>query len=188
MKKLWMLIPMFLVAACAEEEVTTPTYGTAAVERASISVSVGSSGAVEPLATVEVKSKASGEVLELLVETGDHVEQGALMVRIDPRTVRNRFAQAEASLKAALSRRQISETQMTRAESLVERGTFTEIEHEQAARLQITPVLSSRACTGPRVRSWPVPWLRSLPGFALNRRETPILPGTPGQDTPASQR
>jgi HlyD family secretion protein len=133
MKKIRMLIPMILVAACAEEEVTSPTYSTAAVERASISVSVGSSGAVEPLATVEVKSKASGEVLELLVETGDYVEQGALMVRIDPRTVRNRLAQAEASLKAALSRRQISQSQMTRAEALVERGTYTEIEHEQAA-------------------------------------------------------
>ena len=71
MKKIRMLIPMILVAACAEEETTSPTYSTAAVERASISVSVGSSGAVEPLATVEVKSKASGEVLELLVETGD---------------------------------------------------------------------------------------------------------------------
>ena len=55
------------------------------------------------------------------------------MVRIDPRTVRNRLAQAEAGLKAARSRRQISETQMTRAESLVKRGTFTEIDREQAA-------------------------------------------------------
>jgi HlyD family secretion protein len=133
MTKVWMLIPAILLVACAEEKATAPTYSTASVERASISVSVGSSGAVEPLATVEVKSKASGEVLELLVETGDNVAEGQLMVRIDPRTVRNRLAQAEASLKAALSRQQISQTQMTRADALVERGTFTEIDREQAA-------------------------------------------------------
>ena len=133
MTRVWMLFAAILLAACAEDQATAPMYSTASVERASISVSVGSSGAVEPLARVEVKSKASGEVLELLVETGDYVAEGQLMVRIDPRTVRNRLAQAEAGLKAALSRQQISKTQMLRAESLVERGTFTEIDREQAA-------------------------------------------------------
>ena len=133
MSKAWMLSAAVLLVACAEEQSLAPIYSTTSVERASISVSVGSSGAVEPLATVEVKSKASGEVLELLVEIGDYVTEGELMVRIDPRTVRNRLAQAEAELKAALSRQQISETQMTRADDLVERGTFTEIDREQAA-------------------------------------------------------
>lgn len=122
-----------VLAACAEEAPDAPIYDTATAEPGSISVSVGSAGVIEPLATVEVKSKASGEVLELLVETGDDVEAGALLVRIDPRTVRNQLAQAEAELKAAKSRRAISETQMRRAESLVQQGTFTEADFEQAA-------------------------------------------------------
>jgi HlyD family secretion protein len=127
------LLAVMILAACAEEQSTAPIYDSATVERASISVSVGSSGVVEPLATVEVKSKASGEILELFVQTGDYVEEGALLVHIDPRTVRNRLAQAEASLKAAQSRRQISVSQMERAERLVESGTFTEADYEQAA-------------------------------------------------------
>ncbi len=85
MTRAWMLFPAILLIACSEEQATAPTYSTASVKLASIIVSVGSSGVVEPLATVEVKSKASGEVLELLVETGDFVAEGALMVRIDPR-------------------------------------------------------------------------------------------------------
>ena len=133
MSKTWLLFAVIFLVACAEEQGSTPVYETAAVERHSISVSVGSSGVVEPLARVEVKSKASGEVLELLVATGDHVEQGALMVNIDPRTVTNRLAQAEAELKAAQSRRQISISQMQRAERLVKQGTFTETDYEQAA-------------------------------------------------------
>ena len=133
MTKLRLLLPAILLLACAEEQSSAPVYESAAVERHSISVSVGSSGVVEPLARVEVKSKASGEVLELLVATGDYVEQGALMVNIDPRTVANRLAQAEAELKAALSRRQISISQMERAERLVKQGTFTEADYEQAA-------------------------------------------------------
>ena len=123
-----------LAASCGKEEAATaPLYGTASVQRADIRVVVGSAGVVEPLAAVEVKSKASGEVLELLVETGDYVKAGDLMVRIDPRTVRNRLAQAEAELKAAQSRRTISASQMRRAESLVAQGTFTETDFEQAA-------------------------------------------------------
>jgi len=71
-------------------------------------------------------------VLDLLVEIGDHVEAGALLVRIDPRIVRNELDQSEAELKAARSRRAIAETQMKRAESLMRQGTFTEADHEQA--------------------------------------------------------
>ncbi len=123
---------LFLLTGCAEDESSAPLYESARAEIRSIEVSVGSAGIVEPLATVEVKSKASGEVLELLVETGDYVEEGELLVHIDPRTVRNRLAQSEAELKAAQSRRAISETQMVRAKSLVKQGTFTETDYEQA--------------------------------------------------------
>jgi len=129
----FLLLAVAILAACAEEQSNAPIYSSAAVERASIEVSVGSSGVVEPLATIEVKSKASGEVLELFVETGDSVEEGALLVHIDPRTVRNRLAQAEASLKAAQSRLQISISQMKRVERLVKNRTLTETDYEQAA-------------------------------------------------------
>ena len=133
MKKTWLMSLVLALCACAEEELAAPIYDTAGVERRSLEVMVGSAGVVEPLATVEVKSKASGEVLELMVETGDYVNSGELMVRIDPRTVRNRLDQADAELKAALSRRSISESQMKRAELLVKQGTFTEADYEQAA-------------------------------------------------------
>jgi HlyD family secretion protein len=108
-------------------------FDTASVRPATIEVGVSSAGVVEPLATVEVKSKASGEVLDLMVETGDHVEQGTLMVRIDPRTVQNRLDQSEAELKAANSRLEIARSQMERAERLLSQGTFTQADLEQAA-------------------------------------------------------
>lgn len=129
-------LPLILaigLAACAEEEAGVPMYDTATADRRTIEVSVSSAGAVEPLATVEVKSKASGEVLDVLVEVGDHVERNTLLVRIDPRTVRNDLAQREAELKASLSRREIARSQMTRAEALLAKGTFTQLDLEQAA-------------------------------------------------------
>lgn len=127
-----LLILAALCSACAEEVAVGPLYDTARVATGSIRVSVGSAGVVEPLAIVEVKSKASGEVLEVRVETGDDVAAGDLLVRIDPRTVRNRLAQADAALKAARSRQAISGSQLERAESLVQQGTFTEADYEVA--------------------------------------------------------
>ena len=132
MKKCLILLACVLLVSCAKEDESGPIYDTAGVERRTVEVSVSSAGVVEPLATVEVKSKASGEVLELLVETGDMVEAGTLMVRIDPRTVRNRLDQANAELKAAQSRRGIAMTQKQRVESLRARGTLTQADLEQA--------------------------------------------------------
>jgi HlyD family secretion protein len=132
MNKYVLLTGLVFLAACAEEEAMGPVYDTAGTERRTIEVAVSSAGIVEPLATVEVKSKASGEVLDLLVATGDKVEQGALMVTIDPRTVRNRLDQSDAELKAALSRREIAQTQKARVESLVAAGTLTQSDLEQA--------------------------------------------------------
>lgn len=132
MKRFLLLPTILLLAACAEEKESGPIYDTAVVERRTIEVAVSSAGIVEPLASVEVKSKASGEVLELLVETGDLVEAGTLMVRIDPRTVRNRLAQSEAELKAALSRQEIANTQERRVRSLQANGTLTQADLEQS--------------------------------------------------------
>jgi len=122
-----------VVAACSADVEVGPMFDTASVRSATIEVGVSSAGVVEPLATVEVKSKASGEVLELFVETGDFVEEGTLMVRIDPRTVQNRLDQSDAELKAANSRREIAQSQMERAERLLSQGTFTQADLEQAA-------------------------------------------------------
>jgi len=132
LKQILLCTIALLVVACTEEQAITPTFDTASVSRGTIEVNVSSAGMVEPLATVEVKSKASGEVLKLHVETGNFVEAGTLLVHIDPRTVRNRLDQAEAELKAANSRRTIAQSQMKRAESLVQQGTFTQADLEQA--------------------------------------------------------
>src|SRR5210317_1844906 len=106
MKRFFLILAILNLGACAEPVDVEPMYDTAGVERRTLEVAVSSAGIVEPIATVEVKSKASGEVLDLLVEVGDLVEEGSLMVSIDPRIVRNRLAQAEASLKAAISRQE----------------------------------------------------------------------------------
>jgi HlyD family secretion protein len=108
-----------------------PLYDSAVVEPGDIEINVEASGVVEPEKTVEVKSKASGEILAVHAETGDVVEAGTLLVEVDKRTPRNRLAEAEAALVAARARRAIAETQMKRSETLFGSGTLTQADFEQ---------------------------------------------------------
>jgi HlyD family secretion protein len=104
----------------------------AAVERRTLEVTAEAAGAIEPIRVVEVKSKASGEITRLNVETGDRVERGELLVEIDPRDVNNAFAQAEADLDVAKVRLTTSEEQRKRMEELRRANVATEQELESA--------------------------------------------------------
>jgi len=107
-----------LLAACGGGAQPAPGWESAAVARGDLAVTVEASGTIEPVAAVEVKSKASGEILELGAEIGDTVRAGELLVRIDPRTPRNLVDQAEAELNAALQREKTAKTQLERGEKL----------------------------------------------------------------------
>jgi HlyD family secretion protein len=89
-------------------------------------------GQIEPIRVVEVKSKASGEVMRLHVETGDAIGRGTLLAEIDPRDVRNSFLQAEADLDVARARLATSEAAKGRVEELRRANVVTEQELESA--------------------------------------------------------
>src|SRR5688572_5524526 len=120
-----------VVTAC-KKETPPPAYQAVPVERRDIVVSAQASGAVQPDTTVEVKSKASGEILSLDVETGQVVKRGDLMVRVDPRIPRNAVAQAQADLEVAQARLTNANSQKRRADELFKSQSITEQEHEQA--------------------------------------------------------
>ena len=124
------LICAVILAGC-EQPVEEIIYQTAPVIKKDIVVSVEAAGIVEPFLTVEVKSKASGEILTLTAETGEFVDEGTLLVQIDKRSPKNQFAQAQAELEAARARRSIAQTQTKRAETLFKSRTINEVDYEQ---------------------------------------------------------
>ena len=128
-----LIIALLALAACAKEEAAPPiVYQAVPVERRDIIVSARASGTIQPDTTVEVKSKASGEILDIMVETGSLVKRGALMISVDPRTARNTMAQAEAQLEVAKARLANSMSQKKRADELFTSKALTETEYEQA--------------------------------------------------------
>lgn len=97
-----------------------------------VTSTVAATGTVEPIRVIDVKSQASGEVTEVAVELGDEVERGALLVRINPRDVRNAFEQAQADLDVAEARATIAERQLGRMAALRDSAAVTEEEYENA--------------------------------------------------------
>ncbi len=119
-----------LATACGGREAAGPGYESAKVTRGDLRVTVEASGTIEPVADVEVKSKASGEILELTAEIGDTVEAGKLLVRIDPRTPKNLVEQSQAELNAALQREKTAKTQLERGDKLRENAWINQSELE----------------------------------------------------------
>ncbi|WP_420633883.1 efflux RND transporter periplasmic adaptor subunit [Candidatus Palauibacter sp.] len=129
------LVALGLAAVgCATGEANEPeqTLQTLNAMRQTIVSSVEATGTIEPIRIIEVKSQAGGEVLELPVELGDNVEQGTLLVRIDPRDVNNAFAQAQADLDVAEAQNDVSTLQLQRAQALHESDIVTAEELENA--------------------------------------------------------
>ncbi|UCG86972.1 MAG: efflux RND transporter periplasmic adaptor subunit [Gemmatimonadota bacterium] len=113
-------------------EALAPMYQLASVTRRDIVVSASAAGTVEPIRTVEVKSKASGEIFEMPVETGDAVTTGQLLARVDPRVPQATLRQAEADLTLAQAQLENAEAQLRRAEGLFETESITEQEYDTA--------------------------------------------------------
>ncbi len=102
------ILPVMVMLAGCSREPEEQVFNIAMVTQRDIIVSVDAAGIIEPETTVEVKSKASGEILAIHSDTGDLVEAGRLIVQIDKRTPKNALAQAEAELEAAHARRSIA--------------------------------------------------------------------------------
>ena len=120
------------LVGCAEEE-ELPVYQMVPVTSRDIVVSASAAGVIEPVTTVEVKSKASGEITEVRVETGDAVRAGQLLVKVDPRVPRNALRQAEADLEVAQASLTNAESQLRRAEELREANLITEQDYEDTS-------------------------------------------------------
>lgn len=133
----WTLAAVVAIAAIAlvrsaRNRKNAPRVLTAAVERRDIALTIEATGTIEPIDLVEVKSKASGQIVRMPVQVGSAVRRGALLAQIDPRDVRNQYNQTLAALRAAEAKVQISRAQKKRSDDLFAQQVITADEHEAA--------------------------------------------------------
>lgn len=123
--------------ACSKASTEQAPFPTTPVRRGSLVLSASADGVIEPIRKVEVKSKASGEVISMTVDTGDHVEQGQVLLQLLPLDAQNSLDQASADLEAAQARLGNARVQADRSRRLAAEGLLAAADLE-VAELAVT--------------------------------------------------
>ena len=115
--KLYLFSVLLVLSSCGggSDSKDTQFYKKQESVPEKLEVSIEASGVIEAISSVEIKSKASGEVLFLGAEVGDFVDKGFMLAQIDQRTANNIVDQTKSDLEAANVR-------LLNAESQYERG------------------------------------------------------------------
>lgn len=95
---------------------------TEQVARRNLVSIVTASGKIEPVRKVDISADISGRVVQVLVEEGQMVERGALLIRLDPSAVQANVRRAEASVSQARAREAQARSQLVQARSALQRA------------------------------------------------------------------
>jgi RND family efflux transporter MFP subunit len=102
------------------------------VRTAVLTSRVEGSGSVQSAHTAELASKIMGTVLEIRKRAGDPVRSGEVIVVLDARDVAGQIAQSEGALAQARAAAVLAETNLKRYETLLARGSASQLEADQA--------------------------------------------------------
>ena len=122
-----------IISSCgseAEPVQDTTYYKKEKVANKQLNLSIEASGIIEAISSVEIKSKASGEILFLGAEVGDNVEKGSVLSQIDQRTPNNILDQAKSDLEAARVRLGNAESQYNRGKELHKKASISDKDFE----------------------------------------------------------
>ena len=122
------LISLVIITSCGRPEAEAPAvyYKKQEVTAETLEVSIEASGIIEAISSIEIKSKASGEVLFLGAEVGDSVEKGSIIGQIDQRTPTNILNQSKSDLEAAKVRLENAKSQYERGTELHANGSISD--------------------------------------------------------------
>ena len=132
-KLLPITILILVLSSCGsdnESSQETTFYKKETVNQKKLELSIEASGIIEAISSVEIKSKASGEILLLGAEVGDLVKKGSILGQIDQRTPKNILDQAKSDLEASRVRLENAKSQYDRGKELHAKGSISDKDYE----------------------------------------------------------
>jgi membrane fusion protein, multidrug efflux system len=103
-----------------------------AAKRDSIAVGPLVSGELRAEQEATVRAEVGGSVLEVFADEGQPVRRGALLVRIEDRTLQDAYASAQSAVRSTQQAAEWAEKETQRIESLVKAGALAERDLELA--------------------------------------------------------
>lgn len=132
MKFISIVFILALIGCSSQDQEEFNFYTTREVASQDLDLTVEASGVVEAISSVEISSKASGEILYLGAEIGDFVKKGSVLARIDQRIPKNNLEQATADLDVSKIRLENAESQFVRSKALHDEGSISDKTFEDA--------------------------------------------------------
>jgi len=109
---------VFLIGNIFRSEASIPDERLARIERGDLALSVVATGSIVPVATVEIKSKASGLVKQIFVEEGDVVHEGDVLVELDKELLEAQLRESEANRRSIGARLEEARSDQVSAASM----------------------------------------------------------------------
>ncbi|MBX3159582.1 MAG: efflux RND transporter periplasmic adaptor subunit [Deltaproteobacteria bacterium] len=138
---LWvsLLTPALALAACKKKEGETThkeppkpvKVSLATVGEAETPDQIVLTGTLAADQRAEVTADVQGKVLEVMVDRGDRVKQGANVVRLDVQNAGLAAREAMANVASARAQRQLAEEECKRTQTLLEKGAITRSEFDR---------------------------------------------------------
>src|SRR5215471_13718294 len=98
------------------------TVQTEKVARRNLTEIVVANGKIQPVLQVKISPEVSGEIIELPVKEGQHVNKGDLILKIKPDVYVANRNQAEASYKSSVASKATGEANLRKAEAEYKRN------------------------------------------------------------------
>ncbi|MCI0708408.1 MAG: efflux RND transporter periplasmic adaptor subunit [Ignavibacteriae bacterium] len=157
----------------AVETVSGQVQRVVDVTRGDLNLVVSANGVVQPINKVDIRSKASGQILELRFEEGQSAKRGDLLIALDQTTTKNDYEQAKADLALAEAAFQQSSNNHTRYKELFEKNLVSQQELDQTqtdyvrTQSQLVKAKAALSSAGERLRDTRI--LAPIDGVILSK-------------------
>lgn len=132
------------IKSCTNSDAIQVT--TEKVQRRTITEIVSANGKIQPEVQLKISSDVSGEIVDLRVKEGDHVNKGDLLVKIKPDIYQSSLDRALAVVSTSRSNTESSKAQLTQAKAqyanaeasyqrnkkLVEQGVISQADYDNS--------------------------------------------------------
>lgn len=112
-----------------EKEMVFPVKITL-VEEKDTPIFIEALGHVEPITSVEIRSRVEGEIVKIYCKEGDEVQRGDPLFEIDPRPYEIAFRQMKALLEQNLANLALAQEKLKRYKILAKEEYYSQIDYE----------------------------------------------------------
>ncbi len=106
---------------------------SAVAQTADLPITLSSVGWIEPIATVTLRARIDGQILEQNAKDGQTANQGDVLFRLDDREIQAQIARDQAALTRDLANQSKAEADLKRTQDLLAKNIASQVQAEQYA-------------------------------------------------------